>query len=418
MQYRKLAYKMKAQIVNFSGILSKGLPKVAQRFVAEMIYGIQVRQSVRISEISRSLNEPIALKKTEERLCRQLRRSGLRSHLLHHVLTEAAPRIEDDTLVILDISDISKKYAEKMEYMAGVHDGSDNTIGNGYWILKAIGAQVGAPGISPLYSHLYSQDAPDFKSENDEILTAIDRISAHTKDRGIYVIDRGGDRKILIEGLLRRNKRFIIRMVGKRDLMFDGVPINTRVLSDVVPLLYTDRVVRKNGVRKTAYTVHLGYTRVTLPDHPDQLYLVVIRGFGEEPMMLLTNKKITGDKKSLRWAMKAYIRRWRVEDTLRFMKQSYNLEDIRILTYQRLQNIMLLVLAVMYFACVWLGNALKLDVLTSHTLKAAKRLFGIPDFLYYAIADGIRELMAGYKGKIVDSFCLNNDSNQLWLFEP
>jgi hypothetical protein len=418
MQYRKLAHKMKAQIVNFSGILSKGLPKVAQRFTAEMIYGIQVRQSVRISEISRSLNEPIALKKTEERLCRQLRRPGLRSHFLHRVLTEAAPRVTDDTLVILDLSDIAKKYAEKMEYMAGVHDGSDNTVGNGYWILQAIGARVGASGITPLYSHLYSQDAPDFKSENDEILTAVDQISVHTGNRGIYVLDRAGDRKVLIGGFLERGKRFIIRMVGNRDLIFDGVPINTRVLADVVPLLYTDRVVRKNGVRESAYTVQLGYTPVTLPGHADQLYLVVIRGFGEEPMMLLTNKKITGDKKSLQWVMKAYIRRWRVEDTLRFMKQSYNLEDIRILTYHRLQNIMLLVLAVMYFACVWLENILKLHVLTSHTLKAAKRLFGIPDFLYYAIADGIRELMAGFKGRIIDSFSLNNDSNQLWLFEP
>ena len=130
--YNKIiSHKMKGQIVNFSGVLSKGLPKVCRRFITEMIYGIQTRQSVKLTEISRALNEPIELIKTEERLCRQLYRPALRSHLLTQVLTEAATKIKDDTLVVLDISDIAKKYARKMEYLAGVRDGSDNTIANG-----------------------------------------------------------------------------------------------------------------------------------------------------------------------------------------------------------------------------------------------------------------------------------------------
>ena len=50
-----IAGKMQRQIGEFSGILSKGLPKVAQRFVREAIYGIQARQSVKLTEIARSL---------------------------------------------------------------------------------------------------------------------------------------------------------------------------------------------------------------------------------------------------------------------------------------------------------------------------------------------------------------------------
>jgi hypothetical protein len=41
-----------------------------------MLYGIQVRQSVRLTEIGRALQEPISLKKTEYRLRRQLRRKA------------------------------------------------------------------------------------------------------------------------------------------------------------------------------------------------------------------------------------------------------------------------------------------------------------------------------------------------------
>jgi len=33
---------------------------------------------------------------------------------------------------------------------------------------------------------------------------------------------------------------------------------------------------------------------VRLPGCPEDLYLVVVKGFGEKPLMLLTNVKITG----------------------------------------------------------------------------------------------------------------------------
>jgi hypothetical protein len=74
MHYAKTAAKLREQILRFSGELSSGLPKLARRFVAEMIYGIQARQSVHLTEIGRALEEPIPLRKTEYRLCRQLER--------------------------------------------------------------------------------------------------------------------------------------------------------------------------------------------------------------------------------------------------------------------------------------------------------------------------------------------------------
>lgn len=61
--------------------------------------------------------------------------------------------------------------------------------------------------ITPLYQHLYSQDAPDFKSENSEILKSVDEISTRTHTRGIWVVDRGGDRKKLIVPFLERQLR-------------------------------------------------------------------------------------------------------------------------------------------------------------------------------------------------------------------
>ena len=90
----------------------------------------------------------------------------------------------------------------------------------------------------------------------------------------------------------------------------------------------------------------------------------------------------------------AYLTRWRIEEAIRFIKQSYDLEDIRVLGYERLRNMVVLVNAVAFFTAVVLGTRIKLEILATHLLKAAKRLFGIPDSRLYALADGIREVCA------------------------
>ena len=48
-----------------------------------------------------------------------------------------------------------------------------------------------------------------------------------------------------------------------------------------------------------------------------------------------------------------------------------------------------LVLAASYFAAVWLGTRTKLNILAMHAMNASKRILRIPDFRYYALADGI-----------------------------
>ena len=55
---------------------------------------------------------------------------------------------------------------------------------------------------------------------------------------------------------------------------------------------------------------------------------------------------------------------------------------------------MALVLAAVYFSSVWLGNTLKLAVLSSHVIKVAKRFYGVTEFCYYALADGIAVLLS------------------------
>lgn len=113
-------------------------------------------------------------------------------------------RIQPNTVLALDLSDIRKEYARKMENLATVRDVSTGELHNGYWLCDVTGAEVNGSQIVPLYQKLFSVEAKDFTSEKAEVLAAVDLIRTHTEGRGIWTIDRGGDRKKLLEPLLDR----------------------------------------------------------------------------------------------------------------------------------------------------------------------------------------------------------------------
>jgi len=390
----KITGKLKAQIQIFSGILSENLPKVAGRFVEETIYGIQSKQSVRLSEIARALNEKIPIIKTINRLSFQLGREELWEKVTAGILRLVRGSVRDDTLLIVDISDISKPYAKKMEYLGRVRDGSSDSITDGYWTCQVIAGETGKSQIMPLYNRLYSIDASDCTGENDEIKKAIGMVSKAIDNKGVWVIDRGGDRRILLDYLLSNNNRFIIRMKGDRHLVYRREKIITKDLANRCFLPYSEVIVREDKDKEKIYHISFGFCRVRLPDAPVPLYLVVACGFGSEPMMLLTSLPMKKNRNLLLNIIKSYITRWKIEETIRFIKQSYDLEDIRVQSYRRLQNMMALVLATAYFASVYIGSKLKMRVLSAILMRLSKRIFGIPDFKYYAITDGIKELLS------------------------
>jgi len=80
---------------------------------------------------------------------------------------------------------------------------------------------------------------------------------------------------------------------------------------------------------------------------------------------------------------------------------------------------MAILTAVAYFAMVYLGLRTKLRVLARHVMGAARRLFGIPDFHFYALADGIREHLFGRQEGLQSFFQQwHQKNNQLSLFDP
>ena len=96
---------------------------------------------------------------------------------------------------------------------------------------------------------------------------------------------------------------------------------------------------------------------VRLPWRDEELRLVVVKGFGRKPMMLLTNLAVNEKAqaegkdgtdysyKSLWQVVEGYLTRWRIEETIRFVKQCYGFEHIRVMSYASWRNMSAIVLA-------------------------------------------------------------------------
>jgi hypothetical protein len=391
----QIGRKLRQQIHQFSGKLCAELGKVSTRFVEEMVYGMCASGSVLLSRIARVLEESIELHATHKRLSANLDHRRLESTIAQAVLNQGAKRIQEDTLLIVDPSDITKKYAKKMEYLAEVRDGSEKKLGNGYWLCEVVGCETGEHDITPLAQILWSQESPEFVSENDEVLSLVEHVLEATEHKGIVVYDRGGDRREFLTPWTSDPRiRYLVRQRGDRHLLYKGRRKSGMELARTCKTPYAETIVKHKAGEERAFFLEFGFVPVRLPECPERpLFLVVVKGFGEKPLLLLTTEPMRRHRAILWWAVEAYLTRWRVEDTIRFIKQSYDLENVRVLTYRRLKNLVTLLLAVAYFTAVRVGMKARLKIMAVHVLDAAKRLFGIPDFRYYALADGMKEIL-------------------------
>ena len=398
MKNGKIVGKIKQQISLFCSRLSYGLPKPKRKFIHQMIYGIQASKDIKLSSITRSLGEDIPYIKTENRLSRQINSQDLTHFITEKLNQEGSKWIKEDTVLALDLSDISKEYSRRQEKLSCLRDGSTGEVKDGWYLIGAIGADIRGEKVIPLYGELYSQEADDFKSENAMILKTIDVVRDKVGNRGIWALDRGGDRKRIYEGLLSRKSKFVIRLTGKRDLKEEnGCKARSLTLAVRCPCKYKAKVKIRGEVFKEK-ELHIGWKRVKFTFNDTPLILVVVKGYGKLPLLLITNLEVENEGDALH-ILEVYLTRWKCEESWRFIKQSYNLEDVRLLKYIGLRNIVTLVMAVFFFISVVLGSGMRLWILLKKIYEKAKRFFEIPPFKHYAICDGVHSILFGKKLK-------------------
>ena len=127
---------------------------------------------------------------------------------------------------------------------------------------------------------------------------------------------------------------------------------------------------------------NISYSSVVIKtdDLKDQeLNIVIVKGFWQVPVLILTNKSVNNIVPETVWKIiEIYLTRRKCEEFFRYIKQSYNLEYVRVRSYIGIRNIVVIVLAIAYFTTICIGKNLKLKRIFEKTFFMSKRCFGIP----------------------------------------
>lgn len=392
--------RFKAQANKFSGIISQGLGKVQSRLVKELVYGIQASKDVKISNVARSLCEPIKLIKTEDRLCRNLSAADLSSHINEQITRLGGNKVTEDMVIAIDPGDINKPYAVAMEHLCNIWDGSASTTARGYHLCQVTAANLEHNKIVPLYCEAFSDKEEGYVSITAKIIATISTVTDRIGSVGIWAIDRQGDCNEIIHHFTDQHLRFVTRLKLNRWLLTHNkkgglVPVQAERLQKHMTLPYRAQITKINDGKKTVVNIKFGIQKVAIKDFPDNwMNAVVIQGFGKLPMILLTNlQPEVNTPNAVYRIIETYLTRWKCDECYRYIKQSYNLEDIRVRSYNAIRNITAIVHAISYFTSIYMGLNLKLKLMVQKVFILSKRFFGIPCFYHYAMADGIFELL-------------------------
>ena len=396
--YTTFGSNLKRGILRFSEKISSGLSRPDFKFVSQMIYGMLGGQSCHLSQIARTLDEKIRLKKTIDRLSRNLSEFEPDEQLFENYINKVKPQTSETTILIIDGGDVTKPYSSKLECLSEVRDGSTGEIGIGYHTLAVTELTSERKMPIGVYTRVYSAAEQGFVSEDNEVLKALRFLGKHFGKNNIRAFDRGYDANIYYEYLTKNKEKFIIRAKKNRDVLYKGERVNILKLANKLKGKYCLKFKKKNGVIADC---KISIVPIKLPCRPnDDLCLVVCRGIGMEPLLLITNLK-SDDKRLCVAVTKVYLMRWRIEEFYRFKKQQFDFEDFRVRSLKSIRTLdLLLTIAIGYIGIM--SEKCEERRMAAEVIQISKRIYDIPNFVFYAIADGLHFIFTKCKQGIAD----------------
>lgn len=388
--YSKLSTLLKREILNFSKKICKGIKKPEYKLVCDMLYGLSESQSCHLSNIARSLKEGNLLKKTIERLSNGLSSFEYTEQITENYLKSITKSIDDSSVIIVDGSDISKPCSTKLESISKVWDGSTKTTQNGYHLFEITALTKEHKMPIPVYTKVYSSTEEGFVSQDNEVLKGLQCITAQFGSKGVRTLDRGYDANVYYTYFLKKSEPFVMRCTMNRSVIFEG---KTRNILDVANQFKGKYSLKFKDKKGKTIDCKMSIVPVSLPLFPNkELSLVVVHGFGNTPMMLLSNLK-SDDKRLCMAITKVYLMRWRIEEYFKFKKTQFDFENFRVRSLNAIRTLNLL-LTVLIGLIGMLSEKQNESLFVLDLIEASKRIYGTKKkngkskFIYYAIADG------------------------------
>ena len=117
----------------FIAQLTCRLTRPRKKFISQLLCGIVFAGDLVLTNVAARIPQPAGISAIAKRFRRQLSdsRSSFR-RLLFNYLSLPAKKLDADSLFIMDLSDLAKPHAKKMENIALVRDGDKGCLVNGY----------------------------------------------------------------------------------------------------------------------------------------------------------------------------------------------------------------------------------------------------------------------------------------------
>ena len=387
--------RRKARVV--AATLSDGLGKVASRFVADMVTGLLLSGSVRLSRITRALDEGIPEHSTHKRLSRNLGRADVGRAVGRNLLQAAARLVGPDTLLVVDTFELVKPYAEKMQYLATPtvsaalpqNASREGTGARGYDVCEIVAWDLGggpmpgrdelaramppeqsgsAPRLSawndltlyPVAQTLWSAEAPGFEGATEQIANLVRRVSSVLEGRGVFVCD-AVPHEGLPDALADVPCDYIARVPTDFPLLHRRRKTTAGAVGVACSTPYGTTIFKDNEGRDEGVFVHFGAAPVRLVTRPEQpLWLVAVKsGLAVQEMesvfYWLTTEPMRSSREVLWRSVRAGLHFFDAISTNRDVKDRFDFNDVRVLSFRRLSNLATLVQAAAFVEAQWPG---------------------------------------------------------------
>lgn len=383
-------YTLKREILSFSNKISRKLSKPYRKFTADMTYGMLASGSCLLTDVVDQLHEDSKKVNSVERLTRHLNKGTPKQALLSYLQT-VRKWVPDEPVIHIDDSDIIKPDGYKFEALGLVRDGSKSTdtknvYEKGYHVTEACVMTKSNHPVS-IYSKIHSSKEKTFTSINNITFDAMERGKAMF-GKATFVMDRGYDDNKMFLKLDELEQDYVIRLTAKRKLLLHNkwVPAtelcNRRKGKIKTPVFY-------KGKERQAYLSHV---KVKITASRKDVYLVLVYGITEHPMMLVTNKELKSKEDVIRIA-RLYFSRWRIEEYFRCKKQVFQFENFRVRKLKSINALnFYITLCMAFLALISMKsetNALKVSI-----IQKADPIKEKVQFCYYRLAKGISGILS------------------------
>ena len=362
--------KIKSKMHNVvKGFIS--LSKPEKRFLLDMLLGVFTTNSFNLMSISRNLPYETGIKHIHKRLQRHLSNNiDMMNKINDYLLKISKKFIKEDSSLYLDGGDFTYKEASSYEKMTIVRDGSKGVYKHGF-ISNLLVCDTGVE-LLPLNYVVYSRVDENYKSDNSNTLDIIQKYININGSKGIWVLDRGYDSKILMNYLYANNCRFIIRQSHNRKITHAGREILIKDLCSIYKC--------KHSSKQGKYF----YKHCYLENMP----ITVVYHKRVSDITLLCSGHLS--KNEAEQSIYRYFKRWSIEDSYRFMKQTFGLETAQISNFNGIKNIAAIALFAWYILkCIEHDEELEYIAMKEAKHNKKKKV----KFKYYRLAEGMKKIL-------------------------